>query len=86
MSASWNSKNRRVAKQLSRSNWYKGKSEVEPPTPSNPQGDRSNRDKARGSEEGEPGVKKTFHKAGQEGKKNKKRKEEWIDPTSPWGA
>ena len=44
MSASWNSKNRRVAKQLSKSNWYKGKSEVQPPTPSSHQGGKSSQE------------------------------------------
>ena len=31
MSASWNSKNRRIAKQLNKTSWYKGKVPVEPP-------------------------------------------------------
>ena len=44
MSASWNSKNRRVAKQLSKSNWYKDKSEVQPPTPSSHQGGKSSQE------------------------------------------
>ena len=44
MSASWNSRNRRVAKQLSKSSWYKGKTEVEPPSPSSHQGGRSNQE------------------------------------------
>ena len=34
MAASWNSRNRRIAKQRSKTNWYKGKEEVEPPTTS----------------------------------------------------
>ena len=34
MSAGWNSRNRRMAKQRTKNNWYKGKTEVEPPTPS----------------------------------------------------
>ena len=29
MAASWNSRNRRIAKQRSKTNWYKGKEEVE---------------------------------------------------------
>ena len=33
MSAGLNSRNRRVAKQRTKNNWYKGKTEVEPPTP-----------------------------------------------------
>ena len=32
MAAGWNSRNRRVAKQRSKTNWYKGKPEVEPPS------------------------------------------------------
>ena len=32
--ASWNSRNRRIAKLRTRDNWYKGKVEVEPPEPS----------------------------------------------------
>ena len=44
MSASWNSRNRRLAKQLSKSSWYKGKTEVEPPSPSSHQGGRSNQE------------------------------------------
>jgi len=32
MAAGWNSRNRRVAKQRSKNNWYMGKTEVEPPT------------------------------------------------------
>ena len=32
MAAGWNSRNRRVAKQRSKSSWYKGKPEVEPPS------------------------------------------------------
>ena len=43
LSASWNSRNRRLAKQLSKSSWYKGKTEVEPPTLSNLPGGSSNR-------------------------------------------
>jgi hypothetical protein len=31
MAAGWNSRNRRVAKQRSKTSWYKGKAEVEPP-------------------------------------------------------
>ena len=31
MSATWNARNRRMAKQRSRTSWYKGKEEVEPP-------------------------------------------------------
>ena len=31
MAAGWNSRNRRVAKQRTKTNWYKGKPEVEPP-------------------------------------------------------
>ena len=32
LSAGWNNRNRRIAKQMSRTNWYKDKPEVEPPT------------------------------------------------------
>ena len=31
MAAGWNSRNRKVAKQRTKNNWYKGKTEVEPP-------------------------------------------------------
>ena len=31
MSATWNVRNRRIAKQRSKTSWYKGKQEVEPP-------------------------------------------------------
>ena len=41
MSASWNGKNRRIAKQLSKTNWYKGKTLVEPPA-SNHQAGKEN--------------------------------------------
>ena len=33
MAAGWNARNRRVAKQRSKTSWYKGKAEVEPPPP-----------------------------------------------------
>ena len=40
MAASWNAKNRKRAKDLSKTSWYKGKTEVEPPpNPSSPQED-----------------------------------------------
>merc|ERR1711940_489215 len=32
LSAGWNKRNRRIAKQMSKTNWYKDKPEVEPPT------------------------------------------------------
>ena len=32
MAAGWNSRNRRTAKQRAKTNWYRGRSEVEPPT------------------------------------------------------
>ena len=32
MARGWNSRNRRLAKQRSKNNWYKGKTEVEPPS------------------------------------------------------
>ena len=32
MTAGWNAKNRRVAKQLAKGSWYKGKTEVDPPS------------------------------------------------------
>ena len=31
MAAGWNARNRRIAKQRSKTSWYKGKDEVEPP-------------------------------------------------------
>ena len=31
MAAGWNARNRRIAKQRSKTSWYKGKAEVEPP-------------------------------------------------------
>ena len=34
LAAKWNPRNRRIAKQLAKTNWYKEKSEVEPPNPS----------------------------------------------------
>ena len=36
LAASWNAKNRSNAKKLSKTNWYKGKSQVEPPTTASP--------------------------------------------------
>ena len=33
MAASWNRRNRRIAKQRAKTNWYKGVTEVEIPTP-----------------------------------------------------
>ena len=40
MAANWNAKNRRTAKRMSKTNWFKGKSVVEPPS-SNQRGDSS---------------------------------------------
>ena len=44
MSASWNGKNRRIAKQLAKTNWYKGKTLVDPPA-SNHQAENKNNNK-----------------------------------------
>ena len=41
LAAKWNSRNRRIAKQLSKTNWYKDKSEVDPPTSSQQEDQKS---------------------------------------------
>ena len=67
MAAKWNARNRRIAKMGAKTNWYKGKKEVEPPA-------ASNKDESVSNPKEDLSQRKESQKAGRWGKRRGKNR------------